>query len=169
MAKQFSKEPYECFLVKARNLYGKWKLVDDVPLDVNSERTLHECTIESEGSPAGEHFRVWVRAQKMTADVLWGFDYEWGLHFETSAGRSMTGLVVQLGALLCAMQSFEWFIVIDHDTCIKDEPNEPTEFRSKEAVAEHIKRMLEKEFKCSADLIKRGILDQKGYLLLPSQ
>jgi hypothetical protein len=100
----------------------------------------------------------------MEPDIPWGFDYEWGLHFETGAGRSEFSLAVQLGSLLLAMESFGWLCVIDRDTCV---PDEPTEFRTKEAVCQHIKRLISGEFSgYSSDLKRRGILSEDGNLSL---
>lgn len=70
----------------------------------------------------------------------WPFDYEWYLSLESSAGRTSLGIAVQLGAILLAMRKFDWIVFVDHDAWLGD--NEPTEFRSRDAVVEHIKRVL---------------------------
>ena len=163
----FSEEAYREFLSKAQHLFGSWTLEGDGLCDHQSQYLhIHACWITSEHLPTGEHVRVGVTASRRLKGVVeWGFEYEWSLSFETSAGRSAISLAVQLGSLHLALQTFDWFVVIDHDTHIKDEP---TEFRSKETVAQHIKRVIEQEFTAYlSDLKKGGILDGNGYFVLP--
>ena len=64
------------------------------------------------------------------------------------------------------MERFQFLAVIDHDTDLK---NEPTEFRSKKAVVEHVRRILNEEFEPSIEPILReqGLIDKAGYLILP--
>jgi hypothetical protein len=166
MSEKFSRESFQHFLAKARNLYGKWNLAEHAPFNEDtSYRTIQEYVIESENLPINDDFRVWVEASRMLS-AEWGFDFEWYLKFETSAGRSPLGLAVQLGSLLLAMRHFEWFVFVDEDTSIKEEP---TEFRSKEAAIQHIKRVMAEEFSLDfEDLKRQKILNEEGYLLLPS-
>jgi hypothetical protein len=167
MKEKFSETYYREFLRQVQNIYGTWTLEGNGPSDVQSQHLyIHECWIVSEPWSQGEDVRVNIMADKrLKGAVEWGFEYEWCLSLETNTGRSAVSLAVQLGGLLLAMRTFDWFVVIDHDTCIKDEP---TEFRSKEAVAQHINRVIEHEFTgYLCDLKKRGILDENGCFVLP--
>jgi hypothetical protein len=167
MKEKFSETSYREFLCKVQNIFGTWTMEGNSPVDVQSQSLyIHECWIVSEHPPQDENVRVNVMAsRRLKGAVEWGFEYEWSLSLETSAGRSAVSLAVQLGGLLLAMETFDWFVVIDHDTCIKDEP---TEFRSKGAVGQHIKLVIGQEFTgYRSDLKKRGILDEKGCFVLP--
>jgi hypothetical protein len=74
------------------------------------------------------------------------------------------GLSIQLGGLLLAMESFDSLCVVDEDSVLKDEP---TEFRTKEAVINHIRRVLAEDFKCLGVLQEKGIVDKEGNFVLP--
>ena len=73
---------------------------------------------------------------------------------------------VQLGALLLAAERFPWFVVVDRDSYIGE--SYPVEFRSKEALVEHIRRMLEVEHpEYLLILQQRGIIDDNCQFALP--
>lgn len=166
MSEKFSRESYQRFLANVQNLYGMWALMEIVPIEDREGGRIHDCSIESDSKVSGEDVGVSITVDRMTPDVLWGFEFEWQLSFRTGNGRSSLSLAVQLGALLLATQSFRWFLVIDRDSCLK---NEAIQFRSKEEVADHIQRVFAEAFpECGADLKGRGVLDEKGYLILPS-
>jgi hypothetical protein len=167
MKEKFSETYYREFLRKVQNIYGAWTLEGNGPSDVQSQNLyIHECWIVSRPLPQGEDVRVNIMAdRRLNGAVEWGFEYKWSLTLETNAGRSALSLAVQLGSLLLATDIFDWLVVIDRDTCIKDEP---TEFRSKEVVREHLKRIIEWEFAGYIAYLKgRRILDDNGYLLSP--
>jgi len=167
MADKFSEQSYRRFPGEVQNLFGKWDLVESWAFRVNPRyENMHECWIESHDFPVGENVRVNVEATHYVKGVSLGkFDYEWALHFETTVARSVLGLAVQLGSLLLAMESFKWFLVIDRDSSLE---HEPTEFRSKEAVYGHVRRLLEEDFPTSCvELKRRGILDLKQASLRP--
>ena len=163
----FRQEPYDAFLNKARQLYGDWNLEEAVPFNDSTQNlTIHECWVQSKGeADPSRFFRVNIEASRHLKDVpVWPFEYKWHLRLETSAGRTPLGLGVQLGAWLLAMNHFRFSLAFDHDSYLKDEP---TEFRSIEAVLEHIRRAIHEESKCSAELVQLGILDDRGRLKIP--
>jgi hypothetical protein len=167
VAEKFSEESYRRFLSNVQNLFGIWTLEEAVPFnDDPSYLTIHECWISSEGLAADERFRVNFEASKHLKDVfMWGFDYEWHLRLETSAGRSPLGLAVQLGGWLLATQHFRFTLALDRDSGLG---NEPTDFRTIEAAAEHVRRLLkEKPLEYTANLMQRRIMSENGNLLLP--
>ena len=169
VAQEFSEESYRQFLSDVQNLFGKWMLEEATPF--NHDRrclTIHECWIKSENLPSDELFRVNFEASKHLKDVfVWEFDYEWHLRLETGAGRSALGLAVQLGGWLLAAQSFRFTLALDRDSGLE---NEPTDFRTVEAAAEHVRRLLkEKPPQYTADLRRCRIVSENGHLLLPQR
>lgn len=166
MGEKFSEESYRRFLDIAQKLFGDWKFEETVTFNRDSRYlTIHECWIKSENLPSDDSFRVNVEASKHLKDVtVWDFDYEWHLRLETGAGRSPVGLAVQFGAWILAMRSFRFNLALDRDSCLE---NEPTEFRSIEAAVEHTRHMLGENLERFADLKRRGIVTQDGYLSLP--
>ncbi len=166
MAEQFPEESYRQFLGEVQNLFGKWNVAESTPVYDTGWR-IHGCRIKSQDLPFDESVSVFVDVSRRVKEVPWNFDYEWYLSFETGAGRSALSLAVQLGAVLLAGQSFQFVLVADRDSCVE---NEPTEFRSREAVVEHIRRVLDGEFRESSVILQRkGIVSEDGYLLLPPQ
>ena len=167
MSEKFSEESYREFLRDAQSLFGIWDLEETVACNNDpSYLTIHECWIKSRGVPDEDAFRVNVRADKHLKDVfVWPFEYEWQLSLETSAGRSYLGLAVQFGAWLTAMNRFRSTHAFDHDTCLK---NEPTEFRTTEALSHHVRRLLSEEFEALECLKQREVVNSDGFLLLPS-
>lgn len=166
---KFSEKSYRNFLRELQSLFGKWELVEDVAFDYDLRySTIHACWINSSDEMLPENsFRVYVKAERMSPDIPWDFEFDWAVHLETSAGRSMLGFAVQFGALLLAMDHFNFLCVVDHDTSLK---SEPAEFKTNQAVREHIKRVFEwfpREY--LIDLKRRGIIDENGYLTLPKQ
>lgn len=132
----------------------------------SSHLTIHECWIRSKGLSSEESFRINVEACRRSKEVpVWNFDYEWHLRFETGTGRSPLGLAVQLGAWLLAMRRFRFIQGLDRDSAIK---NEPTEFRSRDAAICHVRRLVEEKVEVAAELRRRKLLDENGFLLLPS-
>src|SRR6266566_1868561 len=139
MPDKFAEEPYLRFLGDVQNLFGKWDVAGSTPIH-DTGLSIHDCFIESENLPPGENVRVNVMASRRHDAVRWNFDFEWYVSFETSAGRGAMSLAVQLGSLLLATQKFRWSVVVDRDSWIDE--NEPIEFRSKEALVEHIRRVI---------------------------
>lgn len=167
MTEKFSEESYRQFLGRAQNLFGKWAVEETVAINDDPRYlTIHECWIKSRNVPDEDRFRINVEANKHLKDVfMWHYDYEWHLSLETSTGRSWLGLGVQLGVWLLAMRSLPFNLAVDRDSSLK---NEPTEFWTMEAAAEHIKRCCEEDPpELAAELKRRGILSKSGFLLLP--
>lgn len=165
MAHGFQAAPYWDFLEQARTLFGCWSVAESTPI-YGSGHTIHECFLKSETLNPDENVRVNVRTTRRVNDITtWHFDYEWGISFETGAGRSALSLAVQLGLLSLAAQRFQWFLVIDRDTYLGE--YQQTEFRSSEELARHLRLILGSFPDCCADLQKRGILDKQYSLLLP--
>jgi len=167
VAEKFSEDSYRWFLSNVQNLFGIWTLEEAVPFNDDPRYlTIHECWIRSEGLPPRESFRVNIEASKHLKDVfVWEFDYEWHLRLETGAGRSALGLAVQLGGWLLATQHFRFTLALDRDSGLG---NEPTDFRTLEAAAEHVRRLLkEKPLEYTANLTQRRIMSESGNLLLP--
>jgi hypothetical protein len=140
MKEPFSQEPYLAFLNEMQHLFGQWHVEESSAFAENGYG-IHSCAVRigSDDWPVDERCSIWVnvnRGDKRT----WQFDYEWYLSLETSAGRTSLGTAVQLGAMLLAMRKFDWTVFVDHDAGLGD--NEPTEFRSRDAVVEHMKRVL---------------------------
>src|SRR5580698_4308497 len=96
MTEKFSWEAYQCYLGKIQHLYGRWDLEEEVRFEENGNGwKIHECCLRAWDLPSDERFSVWVAAQRTVPAVSWGFNFEWYLSFETSAGRSFIGLAVQ--------------------------------------------------------------------------
>ncbi|SRR6266478_5245227 len=167
IAEKFANESYSGFLNDAQHLFGQWNVTGSAPTCDRGPR-IDDCFITSEDLPPGENVRVNVMAKMRHESVKWNFDdYEWYLSLETSAGRSLLSLAVQLGSLLLATQKFRWTVVVDRDSWL-GEPG-PVEFRSKEALVEHIRRVLKIEYpECLAVLQERGVIDGNGDLVLPN-
>lgn len=168
MVEKISEKSYRQFLGDTQNLFGQWNLEEIGPFDPDSPYAngIHECWIKASDDPPEDWFRINVAASDHREDsCVWGFDFEWHLRLETGLGRSPLGLGVQLGAWLLAMEAFPFVLALDRDSSMKDEP---IEFRTIEAAREHARRVLQEEFKCSPELKQRGILDDRGYLLLPA-
>ena len=164
---KFSEESYRRFLAEAENLFGNWKLEETTAFIQNPRKlTVHECWIKSEERPANESFRVNLEVSRHLKDVpAWDFDYEWHLRIETGAGRSPLGIAVQFGIWLLAMRRFRFNIALDRDSGLE---NEAAEFRSVDAAVEHVHRFLKQNpLEWRADLKRCGIVDDRGYLLLP--
>jgi hypothetical protein len=168
MAKQFSEQLYRDFLGEIQNLFGKWRVAESTPF-YDTGWTIHECRLTSHDLPDDEWVNVWVTARRRLREEkpMWPFDYEWYTDFETGTGRTSMGLAVQLGALVLSMQRFPWFLVEDRDAYLGE--NEPTEFRSEEAVLAHIGRVLAEHPERREWFRQRGMLDEHGSLLLPRQ
>jgi hypothetical protein len=166
IAEKFAKESYQNFLDDARRLFGEWNLAGSNPVR-GPWASIDDCFFVSDNLPPGENVRVNVMANVRHEAVKWNFDdYEWYLSFETSAGRSPRSLAVQLGSLLLAAQRFGWNAVVDRDSWL-GEPG-PVEFRSKEALVEHIRRVLKIEYaEYLGVLQQRGIINDNGDLILP--
>jgi hypothetical protein len=140
MKEPFSQDRYLAFLQEMQHLFGQWR-VEESSAFAESGYGIHSCAVRigSTDWPVNERCSIWVDA-KRHLEGYWPFDYEWYLSLETSAGRTSFGIAVQLGAILLAMRKFDWTIFVDRDAWLGD--NEPTEFRSKEAVVEHMKLVL---------------------------
>ena len=167
VVEKFSEKSYQAFLRDAQSLFGKWKLVETVAFNNDPNcQTIHECWVYSQGVPEKDWFRINIQADKYQKDEMSPpFEYEWQLSIETSVGRSPLGLAVQFGTWLQAMYRFRFTHALDHDTCLT---NEPTEFPSIQAAAEHARRLFAEYFNLSADLKQRQILDENGFFLLPT-
>jgi hypothetical protein len=166
IAEKFSEESYREFLRDAQSLFGNWNLEGFV--DFNNDLnypTIHECWIQAQDISQVDWFRVNVQAERhLKQTPVWPFEYEWALSFESSAGRSALGFAVQLGAWLLAMHRFDCTHAFDHDTCLK---NEPEEFRTTEALTQHIRRLMIEELQVVEELKERKIVNADGFLLLP--
>jgi len=119
---KFSESCYRRFLDSVQNLFGKWNLLKSVPFNEETGHLrIHECWIMAP-EDSNDWFRINVQAERRLKDVfVWPFDYEWQLSLETSTGRSILGLGVQIGEWLLAMQSFRFVVAIDRDSGLKDE------------------------------------------------
>ncbi len=168
MADPFRKEPYVHFLGEVQNLFGEWALERSGQFDCNPRSSnIDDCWIRSSNLPLGENVRVNITVDRMTPATLWGFEYAWSIHFDSNAGRSALSLAIQLGGLLLAVQSFKFLCVIDQDGNIE---GEPTEFRSGEAVREHVKVVLAKEFSGYVEALRqRGVINDEGYFVIPER
>lgn len=166
ITENISEESYRGFLRAVCNLFGKWELEESLQYSDDSSRSsIHECWIYASGVSDDDWFRINIQADRKNRETNnWPFEFEWSLSFETSAGRSSLGLAVQFGAWLMAMHRFRYINALDHDTCLKDEP---TEFRTTEALKLHILRLLTEEFHVLEDLRRRRIVNSDGFLLLP--
>ena len=140
MKEPFSEERYLAFLEEMRHLFGQWQIESSSGCE-RSGNDIHSCAVRigAEDWPIAAQCNIWVNAER-SPKSYWPFDYEWCVNLETSAGRTSLGMAVQLGAILLAMRKFEWTVFVDRDAWLGE--NEPTEFRSKEEVVEHMKRVL---------------------------
>lgn len=166
-AERFSEEHYRDFIAEAQGLFGSWRETESTPFS-DTGWTIHECCLTSENDvPNDEWVHVWVAAHRRVREEkpMWPFEYEWYINFETGSGRSLLGLAVQLGALILAMRGFPWFLVEDRDSGFDED--EPTQFRSEQAVLAHISRVLGEYPERIEWLRQRGLLDESGSLLLP--
>ena len=136
----FSQERYLAFLNEMQHLFGQWH-VEESGAFAETGYGIHSCVVRigSDDRPVEERCSIWVGANRGDKRT-WPFDYEWYLSLETSAGRTSLGIAVQLGAILLAMRKFDWIVFVDRDAWLGDD--EPTEFRSRDAVVEHMKRVL---------------------------
>lgn len=166
MAEKFSEDSYREFLRDARSLYGTWDLEETTACNSEPGKvTIHECWIKACNVPREDWFRINVAASRRVKEIfVWPFEYEWCLSLETSVGRSPVGLAVQFGTWLMAMHRFPFIHAFDHDTCLKDEP---TEFRTTEALSQHIRRLLKEEFDILGDLQRVKAVNSDGFLVLP--
>ena len=141
MKEPFSQERYLAFLEEMQHLFGQWRVEGSTELTESGYNNIHSCAVRigTEDLPIAGQCSIWIDASRGPKNY-WLFDYDWSLSLETSAGRTSLGLAVQLGAILLAMRKFEWTVFVDRDAWLGD--TEPTEFRSKEAVVEHMKRVL---------------------------
>jgi hypothetical protein len=166
-AEQFSEKQHRDFIAEVQALFGSWRVTESTPFS-NTGWTIHECCLSSEDGVADDEWvHVWVAAQRRVKGEkpMWPFEYEWYINFETGSGRSRLGLAVQLGTLVLAMRRLPWFLVEDRDCGFGED--EPTEFRSEEAILAHIRRVLGEYPERLEWLRQRGILDEKGSLVMP--
>ena len=164
----FAIESYRNLLDDARHLFGEWNVTGSNPT-CTARPSIDDCFIISENLPPGENVRVNVMASKRHDTVKWNFDdYEWYLSFETSAGRSVLSIAVQIGSLLLATRRFRWTVVVDRDSYLGE--SYPVEFRSKEALLDHIRRLLKVEYpEYLATLQQRGLFNGNGDFIQPNQ
>jgi hypothetical protein len=162
MPDPYEEEPYRRFLGDVQNLFGTWKITGSKFFSTGP--TIHDCFIGSEDLPPGENVRVNVSASRRHEAIIWGFDHQWYISFETSAGRAPLSYAVQFGALLLAARKFRWNVAVDRDTYI--EAKEPQEFRTLESLIAHVRRVLGRMQYC-ADLQQQGVLNENYEPVLP--
>jgi len=147
-----------------QNLYGDWTIREAAPYS-KSGATIHQCEIYSEIPSGFDWIRVHLTAVRYHEQFQnWPFFYEWYLSIDTHLSCGAINLAVHLGGILLAAEMFEWFVVIDNDSCIK---NEPTEFKNKEDLKVHVRRVLKKYNEYRDQIEPLGLLDREGFLLLP--
>ncbi len=160
MPDPYEEERYRRFLGDVQNLFGCWKITESKFFGTGP--TIHDCFVRSEAP--GENVRVNLSASRRHEAIIWGFDHQWYISFETSAGRTPVSYAVQFGALLLAARKFRWHVAVDRDTYI--DANEPQEFRTNESLIAHVRRVLGRMQYC-ADLQQQGVLNENYEPVLP--